>query len=738
MVVLLLALLALAGPQAKFGKPDKPSITIMAVTPGSPEVKPGQTFSATFELEIPESWHIYPFGRKSQAGRAPLFRLEGAEIAGPVEQPAAKIHQDKVLGAYEILEGKITVRVPLRLPALSKPGTVVVKGVLDYQICDNNLCVDNKTPFSFKIAAIGDGPAAPVTPPRTPPKASVKVDSARPDRTDVQVGETFRVSFELSMTPEWHIYPADRKQVTGVPTDFVFEAAERVGRVDQPKGTSYREEGVGEYEFFEGKVTMTVPLRLKPGVKPGPFEVRGLVTHQICQKEGLCIAGKTPFSFAVTVLEGKVAPAAIDDAGVAEYGLGALILLGMLGGLISLIMPCTYPMIPITLTYFVKQAAGSRRHGLLLSSLYSLGIILTFTGLGFAMSIILGPGGARIFAANPWVNIVVASMFLWFAGSLFGWYEIKLPGALGQLAGGGQKKGVGGAFILGLLFAVVTFTCTIPIAGVILTYAAGQHRFAALLAMIAYSVTMAMPFFLMGLFPGLIKEVPKGGGWLNRVKVSMAFVEVALAMFYYAKADQTWEFGLLNRWVILGVYVAACVVVALYLLDFLRARPTGARVATAAGFLALGAFFAYGFTGKALGKVEAIIPPPPIHSTTLPLALEEAKKEGKPLFAEFTGVNCSNCQANRGTLLVEPAVTALLKMYVVGELYTDRQNKMDQENNALLNEKFGAALPLYVLFTPDGREVARVGGRPSVDQFVEFLKKGLEASAAQGNHFLKP
>jgi len=736
-MVLLLALLALADPQVKFGKPDKPAVVIAAVTPGSPEAKPGQIFSATFELEIPETWHIYPFERKSEAGRPPLFRLEGAEIAGPVEQPPAKIHKDKVLGTYEILEGRITVRIPLRLPALAKPGTVEVKGVLDYQICDSNLCVDNETPFSFRITVVQDGTGSP-SPPKAPPRASVKVDSVRPDRTDVKVGETFKATFELSMTPEWHIYPADRKQVTGLPTDFIFEGAERLGRVDQPKGISYKEEGVGEYEFFEGKVLMTVPLRLKEGAKPGPFEVKGLVTYQICQKEGLCIGGKTPFSFGVTVLEGKVTPAVPDDGSFAEYGLGGLILLGMVGGLISLVMPCTYPMIPITLTYFVKQAAGSRRHGLLLSSLYSLGIILTFTGLGIAMSIILGPGGARIFAANPWVNIVVASMFLWFAGSLFGWYEIRLPGALGQLAGGGQKKGVGGAFILGLLFAVVTFTCTIPIAGVILTYAAGQHRFAALLAMIAYSVTMALPFFLMGLFPGLIKEVPKGGGWLNRVKVSMAFVEVALAAFYYSKADRTWELGFLNRWVILGVYVAACAVVALYLLDFLRARPTGARAAAAAAFLGLGAFFAYGFAAKSLGTVEAIVPPPPIHSTTLPLALAEAKKEGKPLFAEFTGVNCSNCQANRGTLLVDPAVTGLLKKYVVGELYTDRQNRMDQENNSLLNEKFGAALPLYVLFTPEGREVARVGGRPSVDKFVEFLMKGLEAASAQGNRPLNP
>jgi len=256
------------------------------------------------------------------------------------------------------------------------------------------------------------------------------------------------------------------------------------------------------------------------------------------------------------------------------------------------------------------------------------------------MSVLLGAGGARTFAANPWVNITVAALFLWFAGSLFGWYEIQLPFGLGaKLAGGGQRKGAGGAFILGLLFAVVTFTCTIPIAGTILSVAAGaQQQFAALMAMLAYSVTMSRPFFFMGLFPGMIREVPKAGGWLTTVKVSMGFVEVALASFYLSKSDQAWDFGVLTRWIILGVYAAKCLVVALYLLNFFRRRPGALRVVFAAVFLTMGGFAVYGLTGKPLGLAETIIPPPPIHGTTMAKAMEEARKQKRPLFIEFTGV----------------------------------------------------------------------------------------------------
>ncbi len=468
-------------------------------------------------------------------------------------------------------------------------------------------------------------------------KAQAKIVAVRPEKTDVKVGETFKVAFDLEITPKWYIYPTT-KTTTGKPTTFLMEGAEGAGKVEEPKPKVHpAEDGLEAYEYHDGSVTMTVPLRLKPGAVPGPLEVKGKLAYQICA--AVCIDGSTDFSFNVTVVAGVVEAAPVDASGYSEYGFVGLILLGVLGGLVSLVMPCTYPMIPITLTFFVKQAAGSRRHGLVLSTLYSLGIIVTFTGLGFLMSVLLGAGGARTFAADPWVNIAVGALFLWFTGSLFGWYEIQLPFGLGsRLAGGGQRKGSGGAFILGLLFAVVTFTCTIPIAGTILTFAAGQHRLAAFMAMLFYSITMAVPFFLMGVFPGMIKEVPKSGGWMTTVKVSMAFVELALAIFYFGKADQSWEFNVLTRWVVLAAYAGACFVVAVYLLRFFRARPTAGRSAIAAVFLLMGGYMAYGFTGKRLGLMETILLPPPTHGTTLPAGLLEAKRLGKPLFAEFTGI----------------------------------------------------------------------------------------------------
>ena len=466
-------------------------------------------------------------------------------------------------------------------------------------------------------------------------KPTVKITAARPEKAEVKVGQILKVAFDLEIPETWHIYPA-RTPLLGKPTAFTLEGGEIVGAIEEPEPELHKEKTF-EYDFHEGRITLTVPLRLKPGAKPGPLEVKGKINYQICDPNQ-CIDNSTAFSFKLTVLEGVVETLPLAETEFEKRGLLGLIFLGMLGGLISLVMPCTYPLIPITLTYFVKQAAGSRAHGMVLSTVYSLGIILTFTGLGFLLTILLGAGGARMFAANPWVNIVIAGLFLWFTGSLFGWYEIKLPFGLDSKLTGGQRKGMGGAFILGLLFAVVTFTCTIPIAATILSLATGQHRFAALLAMFFYSVTMALPFFMMGFFPGMIKEIPKGGGWLKTIKVSMAFVELGLALFYFSKADQTWEIGVLVRPVMLAVWVGISAAVALFLLRYFRAWPSMIRGAFAAMFLTFGGYMAFGFAAKPLGILEIIVPPPPIHGTTLPDAKVEARKQNKPLFAEFTGV----------------------------------------------------------------------------------------------------
>lgn len=560
-------------------------------------------------------------------------------------------------------------------------------------------------------------------------RPEIRIRSLRREPAEVRVGEVFRLTFDLEVPAGFRVYPAAKSRYPKRPMTFHFEGGETAGRIEEPPPRHHKDE-FDEYDYHEGIVTVTVPVRLRPGPSPGPLRVDGRIEYEMCGQD-VCLPGKALFSVDVTVLPGAVEPSPIAAEGEGIPGVWAMILLGMLGGLVSLAMPCTYPIVPITVTYFIKQAAGSRAKGLQLSGIYSLGIVLSFTGIGFLMTMLLGAGGPTIFAANPWVNVGVSILFFWFAGSLFGLYEIRIPFGLGGRLLGGAASGAGGAFVLGLLFSVVTFTCTIPIAATILAMAAGQYRLAALVAMLAYSVTMALPFFLMGWFPGLVREVPKGGGWLNTIKVTMGFVEVGLALYYLSKADQVKQVNLLGRGVMVWVWVALSALIVLYLLDFFRSRPRWLRVLASALFAAFGGYMATGFSGKSMGRLDILLPPPPIHGTTLQAALEEAARLKRPLFAEFTGLTCTNCLWNRGTILADPEVRALLDRYLVAELWTDRDLPMDRDNRRTLDERFGPALPLYVLFAPDGREIARVGGRPSKAAFLEFLRKGLAAAGGE-------
>lgn len=501
-----------------------------------------------------------------------------------------------------------------------------------------------------------------------------KIVSVKAEPDTAKVGETFHLVFKMTIDPGWHIYSANG---TWAPTEWKFAEGmpvERAGKVDEPKTKHHREkvgDTVLEYDYLEGDVTFRVPVRLTAAAKPGPLKIAGTILGQECDPN-MCINIILAFEVPVTVAEGRVAatgttpapppptpPAKIDESPPSP-SLLSLLLLAVVGGLVSLIMPCVYPLLPITLTYFIKQGGESRSKAVAMSTSYALGIIIVFTGVGFLFSLLLGAEGPRVFAANPWVNLAVGALFLWFAFSLFGLYEITLPSWLTGSVAGAQRSGVGGAFILGSLFSIVTFTCTIPIAATILGVAASsgaENRFTGLLAMVVYSATMAAPFFVLGIFPSMLKDVPKSGGWLNTVKITAGFAELGLALMYLAKADQVAEVGVLTRTVMIAIWVAVLAFMSLYLLGNFRMKddappgPVGLpRALAALVFGVMAVYMGSGFSGRPLGELDILLPVDTEGSAAgresngkkgignLPDALSEAKREGKPVFVEFTGV----------------------------------------------------------------------------------------------------
>jgi thiol:disulfide interchange protein DsbD len=385
---------------------------------------------------------------------------------------------------------------------------------------------------------------------------------------------------------------------------------------------------------------------------------------------------------------------------------------------------------------------------------YAVGLIISFTTIGIIFSLALGADGARIFATKWYVNVVVAALFLWFGFSLFGFYDISLPSWLVGGLTNKRRQGAGGSFILGMLFSIVTFTCTVPIAGLILAASASSDshtRFMGIVGMLVYSSVMAIPFIVMGVFPSLVTTVRKSSGdWLETTKVTMGFIELPVALFYLSKADTVAGIGILTRGVMLVIWVAALGVTILYLLRVFQRKAPAGEGEPAPAPRRIGVFrilvvllaggllysFASGYDGRPLGWLDGVLPPNTANETPgYEASLAEAKKTGKPVFLEFTGVTCTNCQVMKGTVLASPAVKALVAQFVFAELYTDRQNDPkhaagDEENRKLLIDKFqGYALPFYMTLGPDGVERSRILGKVSEAEFIEFLKKGLEAPA---------
>jgi thiol:disulfide interchange protein DsbD len=241
-------------------------------------------------------------------------------------------------------------------------------------------------------------------------------------------------------------------------------------------------------------------------------------------------------------------------------------------GALSLLTPCVFPMIPITVSYFTNHAGGDRAKSVKLATVYSVGIIATFTLVGMLLAIFVGAAGINLFAANPWVNLLITAIFLFFAFNLFGAYEIAIPtGFLTKLdtltrSKEGEGSGVVGALLMGLTFTLTSFTCTSPFVGTILVSASQGNWRMPLLGMLAFSAVFALPFFVLALIPQLVSQLPRAGGWMNSVKVAMGFLEVAAAMKFISNVDLVWKWGIFTRDVVIAIWIAIGVVLSIYLL----------------------------------------------------------------------------------------------------------------------------------------------------------------------------
>ncbi|MDQ3800678.1 MAG: thioredoxin family protein, partial [Acidobacteriota bacterium] len=380
--------------------------------------------------------------------------------------------------------------------------------------------------------------------------------------------------------------------------------------------------------------------------------------------------------------------------------------------------------------------------------------ILTFTALGMLLAIFVGAAGINLFAANPWVNLLITGIFLFFAFNLFGSYEINVPTSvltrLDNLTRSheGEGSGIVGALLMGLTFTLTSFTCTSPFVGTILVSASQGSWQMPLVGMLAFSTVFALPFFVLALVPQWVSQLPRAGGWMNAIKVSMGFLEVAAAMKFLSNVDLVWGWGIFTRPVVLAIWIAIGIILAIYLLgkfqlslDSKPERIGAFRLVSAIASLAISFYLLTGLFGAKLGELESFLPPETENSRSFnnsksadepnwinndfEAALKQAKAENKMVFVDFTGYTCTNCRWMEANMFPKREVEAELNKLVLARLYTDGSGELYERQQQFQEQTFQTvALPFYAIFDADGKPLATFPGLTrNVQEFVDFLRK---------------
>lgn len=443
-------------------------------------------------------------------------------------------------------------------------------------------------------------------------------------------------------------------------------------------------------------------------------------------------------------------------AELTKNGVASFVLAAVLAGLFALTTPCVFPMIPVTVSFFAKQAEKNPQQKLSGPLAYCFGIVSTFTVVGILCSIAFGVGGLNKFAAHPATNIVLGILFVVLSLSLFGLYEISMPSWLMNKANEGRKKGgLVAPFAMGLTFALTSFTCTLAFVATLLGLAANGSYGYPILGMLVFSATFALPFFFLALFPSYLAKLPKSGSWMVTLKGFMGFLELAAAAKFFQQADLTLRLGLFTRELFIAVWTILFLLGGLYLFGLVRfpgqedGKKGPGRIIVGGASVLVAVYFLVCINGRSAGFFEGFMPPSPypyeqkagtVAQKHTPVGELEwitddpakaqalAKKENKLIFIDFTGYTCVNCRRMEKDIFPREAVKEEMSKYVLLRLYTDdiiknpeRSEKFQQLQNKLVGS---ISLPYYVIVDPELNPMfAHKDYEPDESKFIAFLKQ---------------
>ena len=639
---------------------------------------------------------------------------------------------------------------------------------------------------------------------------------------EIKTGKTAEAEIVFSGRIEagWHIYSTNLG--SSGPTEASFhvnkaDGIELVGKL-MPRGNekSHFDAMFGmNVRYFEGTAQFVQKIRFtKPTYTIDAYLEYGVCSDENCLPPGevaLKKSGKSPAVAAATepaaaevaeaaapvVADSTMAPAdsavapvtastetlwwqpvteqleALDsEANITNHSLWYIFIVGFIGGLLALVMPCIWPIIPMTISFFLKRAKDDRRKGIKDAMTYGLSIVVIYLGLGLLITAIFGPSKLNELSTSAVFNVILFLLLLVFAFSFFGWFEIKLPDRWANAVDSKASSTTGliSIFLMAFTLVLVSFSCTAPIIGLLLvqTVTTGDWL-APTIGMLGFALALALPFTLFALFPSWLKSAPRSGSWMTTIKVVLGFVELAFSLKFLSVADLAYGWHLLDREVFLSLWIVIFGAMGLYLIGKLKFQEdaVGGEIdkpmpvpCIMAGLCAI-AFAIYmvpGLWGAPCKAISAFAPPintqdfnlntktVEAHYHSYEEGMAAAKAQGKPVLIDFTGFGCVNCRKMEAAVWTDPTVADMLNnQYVLISLYVDDKTPLAEPVEVSLNgqqrtlrtvgdkwsylqaSKFGAnAQPYYIAIDNDGRPLNHAYGfKEDVAAYIDYLQQGL-------------
>ena len=628
----------------------------------------------------------------------------------------------------------------------------------------------------------------------------------------------FELVMDATIENEWHMYSQFTPENGPLPTVFDYKNAKgNFDLVGKTKESPYKKVyndifEVDEYYFAKTAQFKQIIKVTNPKVK----EVKVYVEYQVCKEQ--CIQQDATFTFKLPEIKvDEVTPAnivsndttsvGVDTTSITttdsekatkeivptstsneeEKSLWGIFILAFLGGFAALLTPCVFPMIPMTVSFFTKQSK-TKAAGIRNAFIYGISIIVIYVGLGMIITAIFGIDSLNALSTNVWFNLIFFVILIVFAASFLGAFEIVLPNSfLNKIDRQADRGGIIGIFFMALALAVVSFSCTGPIVGSLLGESARQGGIGPIVGMLGFSSAIALPFMLFAMFPGWMNSLPKSGGWLNTVKVSLGFLELAFAFKFLSNADLVLQTHLLEREVFLAIWIAVFGAWALYLFGKLILPHDSPMTHISVGRLFIALFVTTftiylipGLWGAPLKILSGFTPPMtysespygvgyqntgtsgvscesalPENAHIGPLGItafhdyEEglayAKKVNKPVLLDFTGHACANCRKMEENVWSDAEILKILKNEIVLiSLYGDDQRELPKEEQYISKsgsevttigkkwreyqiERYNInAQPYYVVLDAEGKDISKpVGYTPDVEEYKTWLKEGI-------------